>query len=305
VAPGAVARTLRNLPNPLGNRHVHANPASPAGRTARRGAAHAAWHLAAAAALGLLAACTETSLQVQVPARVLFYEAMTLEDQELHSEAITRLQSLANENPGSRLGTFAYLKLGELYSKQENWIEADTNYRLFLSLNSNSHLTPYVLYRLMVVNYNAGLTGLFFPSREVERDMEPNRKLLVEFKRFFLLYPNSPYLEDVRPYYRAARDLLARYELMVGDFYFRREAYYSAIGRYLYLLRNYPEYPETRMVMEKLIGAYRANQQEELASEIERIFRLRYVAPGAEDEPGEAIESLDGPGGESATTSGR
>jgi outer membrane protein assembly factor BamD len=229
-----------------------------------------------------LAACGETGLQVQVPARTLYFEALNLEDQELFSESITRVQSVATENPGTRLGTFAYLKLGELYSRQENWIEADTNYRLFLSLNSNSHLTPYVLYRLMVVNYNAGLTGLFFPTREVDRDMEPNRRLLVEFKRFFLLYPNSPYLEDVRPYYRAARELLARYELMVGDFYTRRESYYSAIGRYFYLLRNFPEYPETRDVMGKLIRAYRANQQEDLAAEIERIYRLRYVSPPPE-----------------------
>jgi len=229
-------------------------------------------------------ACGETSLQVQVPARTLYFEALTLEDQELFSESITKVQSLATENPGTRLGTFAYLKLGELYSRQENWIEADTNYRLFLSLNSNSHLTPYVLFRLMVVNYNAGLTGVFNPTREVDRDMEPNRRLLVEFKRFFLLYPNSPYLEDVRPYYRAARDLLARYELMVGDFYFRKESYYSAIGRYIYLLRNFPEYPETREVMDKLIRAYRANRQEELAAEIERIYRLRYISPPPEEQ---------------------
>jgi len=242
-----------------------------------------------------MAACGETNLQVQVPARTLYFEALNLEDQELFSESITRMQSIATENPGTRLGTFAYLKLGELYSRQENWIEADTNYRLFLALTSNSNLTPDVLYRLMVVNYNAGLTGLFFPSREVDRDMAPNRKLLVEFKRFFLLYPNSPYLEDVRPYYREARGLLARYELMVGDFYYRKEAYYSAIGRYIYLLRNFPEYPETRAVMESLIQAYRSNQQEDLAAEIERIYRLRYVSPPPEEGQVEAFDNQELP----------
>jgi outer membrane protein assembly factor BamD len=253
----------------------------------------------------LLAGCGETNLQVQMPARTLYFDALNLEDQEMFSESITKMQSVATENPGTRLGTFAYLKLGELYSKQENWIEADTNYRLFLSLNSNSHLTPYVLYRLMVVNYNAGLTGLFFPEREVDRDMEPNRRLLVEFKRFFLLYPNSPYLEDVRPYYRAARELLARYELMVGDFYYRKESFYSAIGRYLYLLRNFPEYPETREVMEKLIRAYRANQQEELALEIERIHRLRYVSPPAQEDQMLDSDEPDSPALPPAPSTGR
>jgi outer membrane protein assembly factor BamD len=129
----------------------------------------------------------------------------------------------------------------------------------------------------MEVNYRKGLTGLFFPSREVDRDMEPNRQILVEFKRFFLLYPNSTYLDDVRPYYRAARELLARYELLVGDFYLDREHYYSAIGRYLYLLRNYPEYPDSDDVLRKLIDAYRENQQPDLANEMERVYRQRFT----------------------------
>lgn len=237
----------------------------------------------------LLGGCGGKPVGVQVPARVLYFESATLEDQELYAEAITRLQSAVTENPGTRLGTFAYLKLGDLYAKQENWIEADANYRIFLSLNSNSRLTPYVLYRLMEVNYRKGLTGLFFPSREVDRDMEPNRKIIVEFKRFFLLYPNSTYMEDVRPYFRGARELLARYELMVGDFYLKRESYYSAIGRYLYLLRNYPEYPETQDVLLKLIEAYRANRQPELAEEMERIYEMR------------SISRASGPAGEGET----
>ena len=234
--------------------------------------------LSALLAASLLAGCGPGPVKVQVPGRVLYFEAEMLADQELYTEAITKLQSVVTENSGTRIGTFGYFKLGDLYSQQENWAEADANYRIFLNLNSNSRFTPYVLYRLISVNYQKGATGLFFPSREVDRDMEPNRKILVEFKRFFLLYPKSTYLDDVRPFYRAARELLAGYELLVGDFYFKRESYYSAIGRYLYLLRNFPEYPDSDDVLRKLIDAYRENQQSDLADEMERIYRMRFVS---------------------------
>ena len=265
--------TLRPPSDPLRARR----PRAPArGASVRAGLLAVLLGVLMGAALG---ACgPNQALTVQVPARTLYFEALTLEDQELYEEAITKVKSIVDDNPGTRLGIFGNLKLGDLYSKQENWIEADTHYRIFLTLNSNSRLTPYVLYRLMEVNYQKGLTGLFFPTREVDRDMEPNRKIIVEFKRFFLLYPNSPYLEDVRPYYRAAREILARYELLVGDFYMKRESYYSAIARYLYLLRNYPEYSNEAEVLRKLINAYRENQQPELGDEMERIYRMRYVS---------------------------
>lgn len=246
--------------------------------------------LVAAMAAGLVGCSqTDSPLGTQIPARLLYFEAMELEDQGLYSEAATRLETLVAENPGTRLGTFSYLKLAEIYSAQDKWPEADTNYRQFLILNSNSHLTPYVLYKLMVANYELGLTGLFFPTREVDRDMEPNRRLELEFKRFFLLYPNSIYLDEVRPFYRKARELLAAYELLVGDFYFDREMFHSAIGRYLYLLRNFPEYPDTRLVLEKLIDAYRNNRQIDFADEMERIYRLRYIGRGGGDSATDAV----------------
>ena len=213
---------------------------------------------------------------VQVPARVLYFEASSLEDQEVLSIATERLQTLIDENPGTRLAIFAHLRLGDIYSKNSDWDEAEASYRLFLALNSNSHLTSYALYRLMRVNFEKSLTGLFFPTREVDRDMEPNRQLMLEFKRFFLLYPNSIYMDDVFPLHRAAREMLARYELMVGDFYMKRESFHSAIGRYLYMLRNFPEYPESHIVLKKLISAYRSNRQEDLAREMERIYDLRF-----------------------------
>ena len=230
----------------------------------------------------LIASCDlQEPVEVQVPARMLYFEATRLEDDEIHNEAEDRLKTLIAENPGTRLGTFAYLKLGDLYSKSEDWAEAELNYRIFLTLNSNSHLTSYTLYRLVVANYENSFTGTFFPDREVDRDMEPNRRLMLQFKRFFLLYPKSAYLPEVLPVHRESRSLLARYELMVGDFYVEREAFNSAIGRYMYLLRNFPEYPESDLVLLKLIDAYRANRQDQLADEMERIYQQQFLSGNA------------------------
>ena len=225
-----------------------------------------------AIALGA-AGCADTTSTVQVPARILYFEAETLVDSGLPSEAVTKYQEVIDQNPGTRLATFAHLKIGEAESSAGNWREADTAYRLFLLSNPNSELTPYVLYRLLVVNHERSFTGTIFPEREFDRDMAPNQRIILEYKRFLLLYPDSAYRTEIQPIYHSARHTLADHEQMVGDFYADRGQYNAAAYRYEYLLRHFPEYPDTRQVVRKLIDAYVANQQPREAEEMRRVLQ--------------------------------
>jgi len=240
----------------------------------------------------LLPACA-LEVETRVPSRLLYLEAEGLENQELFSEAITKYERIIQENPGSRLATFSHLKLAEINTKQSDWDNAESNYRAFLSLNGNTFFTPYVLAQLLRVNHERSFTGLFFPAQEFDRDMEPSRRIVLEYKRFFLLYPKSIYLDDVTPFYRSARDSLAGYERLVGDYYFGKGQFNAAIGRYSFLLKTFPEFPGTREVLLKLIQAYRENQQPELEQEMERIFRFRF--DGAQDGDGGAPQDLADP----------
>ena len=226
--------------------------------------------------LNLLGGCETSTELTQIPARLVYVEAESVENQGLYSEAITQYEKLIKENPGTRLATFSYLRIAELQAKLEKWKEAETNYRAFLALQPKSHLTPFLLYRLLQINHERSYTGLLFREREIDRDMAPNRNIILEYKRFLLLYPHNPYLEEVTPVYQEALATLAESELMVGNFYFKKEQYNAAIGRYQYLLRNYPAYPKVRMVLQNLIKAYERNNQPDLAREMRHIETLRF-----------------------------
>ena len=65
---------------------------------------------------------------------------------------------------------------------------------------------------------------------------------------------------------------LAEHELNVANYYFEKQSYHSAIGRYLYLLKNYPGFPRTVHVAELLIRSYRLNRQPDLANEMQRVL---------------------------------
>jgi outer membrane protein assembly factor BamD len=259
----------------------------------RRSLAWLAAALCGLAALGL-AACENPKPKVKMPARLLYYQGQRLMDQELYSEAVTNFQQAADENPGSLLGSFAHLQMGEIRGKQEKWADAQTEYRLFLAGNQNSHFTPYVLYKLVKVNNAASYTGLFFPEREVDRDQQPNRQVILDYQRFFFLYPKSIFLPEVQGYARDARLTLAEHERRVGDFYFDRGHFTAAASRYQYLLRNYPEYGKSDEVLERLILTYRRNQQPGLAEEMERMHKAQQG-----EAPGEL--PLENPGGDAGS----
>lgn len=221
--------------------------------------------------LGVLMGCETPHPQAQIPARLLFLQAEALADQGLRTDALTKYGELVEQNPGSLLSAFGYLKMGELLEAAEKWEESETNYRLFLASTRTSDLTPYVLYRLVSLQHNKSYTGLIFRSREIDRDMAPNRDIIQEYKRFYFLYPKSIFLDEVRKFYREARESLADYERLVADYYFDRGQYNAAASRYLYLLKYFPGYKESDVAVERLIQSYRRNQQPDLADELERL----------------------------------
>lgn len=222
---------------------------------------------------GLIQGCSDkTNNQIRLPSTELYHQAMVSIEDEYYNEALKNFEILVEEHAGTRLATLAHLKMGDIYFIQSKWEESETSYRQFLLLNQRSHLTPYVLNRLIALNYERNHYGIFFKSRDYDRNMEPNRTLIKEYQRFYLLFPKSPYLEQVKEYHSRAMSDLAEHELNVANYYFDKQSYHSAIGRYLYLLKNYPGFPRTANVAERLIEAYRLNRQPELADEMQRVL---------------------------------
>ena len=221
----------------------------------------------------LLQSCTDTATtQVRVPATELYQKAMVAFEDEFYLEALKNFEILIEEHSGTRLATLSHLKMGDLYFLQNKWEESESSYRRFLLLNPRTHLVPYTLNRLIALNYERNIYGLFVKSRDYDRNMEPNRTLIREYQRFYLLFPQSPYLEDVQDYQSRALSDLAEHELHVANYYFDKQAYSSAIGRYLYLLKHYPSFPRISQVAERLIEAYRLNLQPELADEMQKVL---------------------------------
>ncbi|MBF0279351.1 MAG: outer membrane protein assembly factor BamD [SAR324 cluster bacterium] len=227
-------------------------------------------------AIMILQGCTGEETH-RLPAQEVYYKALMQFEEQSFKEAKIGFEKVIEENPGTRLATVSYLKLGDLNFAGTNWNEAETNYQAFLTHSPNSHLTPYVLSQLISLNYQRNVQGVFFRSRNFDRDMEPNRKIIEEYQRFFFLYANNAYLQDTKEFLSRAQNDLAEHEFLVGNFYFEHKAYDSAILRYLHLLKTYSQFPRVKEVGLRLVEAYKANQQPHLAKEMQKAIEVRFA----------------------------
>lgn len=226
--------------------------------------------------VGVCLGCSNKSENLRAPANELYQKGMIAFNGSMKADAEKYFQKITVEHPGTRLAALAYLKIGDLNYESQQWNEAETNYRLYLTLSPQGQLVPYVIHKLISLNYERNLRGLFFKERKVDVDMEPNRKIVQEYQRFFLLYPQNAYLEEVQDYLLKARADLADYEFLVGNYYLEARFYASAISRYLHVLKHYPEYPRTQEVGLQLMTAYRLNQQANLAQEVQKVLEYRF-----------------------------
>jgi outer membrane protein assembly factor BamD len=199
-------------------------------------------------------------------------------DKGSFGQATPLFQSIIDQNPGTRYAAYSYLKLADAHILAEDsgkYDEAETNYRIFLNFNSYSHLVPYVLSKLMELNYKRNTSFFFGREYAFSRDPDHFKKIINEYQRFYFLYPNSLYLKDAETYLKDSIEALAEHELIVGDWYFDHSLFEQAIFRYRYIMREYPNFGGWQRVIEKLIVAYRNNQQPHLADEFQRVYEQK------------------------------
>ena len=69
-------------------------------------------------------------------------------------------------------------------------------------------------------------------------------------------FPDSAYAPDARQRIIFLRNVLARHELQIGDFYLRKQAYLAAVNRGRWVLEHYPQTPATRDALAVMVEGY-------------------------------------------------
>jgi len=148
--------------------------------------------------------------------------------------AIEKLQKIKNKHPYSKQATEAALRLGDVYFMQESFIEAAATYEAFVDLHPKHEKIPYAMYRVGLSHYNDAPT-------EIARDLTPLAKAETAFKNYLEKFPNSEYSVDSKAKLLEVRGRLAEKELYIANFYYKREMWEAAKGRFQKILNQFPD----------------------------------------------------------------
>ena len=197
-------------------------------------------------ALLALSACAthppEPALDELPAADVLYQQGVTLlEDRKTvlwlidttpYQDAIDKFQEVVDNYPYSEYAVAAELKIADAYFEQKRWDEALSYYRDFAELHPQHEKVPYTIYRTALCHAKQSATP--------DRDQTATREALAALDQLMTRYPTAPEARDAETLWKELRTELGEHVLGIGDFYWKRDEYQSAAGRYRQVLDEFP-----------------------------------------------------------------
>lgn len=199
----------------------------------------------------VLTACSSNEKKTDTPEGA-FALAEEFDKDERYDEAIKRYFEVRNKFAYSRFATKAELAIADAYFKQESFAEAQVAYQQFKDLHPKHPQIDYVTFQVAMSYFKQ------LPAT-IDRDLTLASSAILYFEEVETRYPNSQYAKEAGERRIECLKMLAEKEAYIGDFYFRKKNYDSALARYEGLYQKYPNLGfDARALSQSAISAYRA-----------------------------------------------
>ena len=115
----------------------------------------------------------------------------------------------------------------------------------FIRLHPQHPNVDYAYYMKGLAAYtgNEDIFARFLPTDPTTRDTSQAKEAFAEFAQLLARFPNSPYAADAEARMIALRNLLARHEIIVANYYLRRGAFLAAVNRGRFVVENFQHTP--------------------------------------------------------------
>lgn len=245
---------------------------------------HITWKIFTLVLFILLSACASTEEDdlfgedADKTAAILYAEAKDALRAADYETAIQRLEALEARFPFGRFAQQAQLDIAYAYYKYDEPDSAVAAAERFIKLYPRHRRVDYAYYLRGLVRFSQG-RGTFdnLPGQDpAKRDPGAAKMAFQFFDELVTRFPNSTYAEDAVERMRYLRNNLARYEIYVGEFYMRRQAYLAAANRGKYVLEYFQKTPSTPDALALMVRAYNKLGMTDLADDSMRVLQLNF-----------------------------
>jgi outer membrane protein assembly factor BamD len=171
-------------------------------------------------------------------------------------EALKFFEYVRTKYPFSKYAALSELRLADLKFKQERWVEAADAYQQFVTLHPSHEEVDYAEFRVGVSYLRDAPSDfrLFPPAHE--KDQRQIEKAAQTLRAFVASRPQSKHAPEAKRLLADAEGRLAAHEWYVGEYYWKRERWAGAAGRYERLVEKYPGSRHEPEALMKMARAY-------------------------------------------------
>ena len=189
----------------------------------------------------------------------LYQDASEALESASYEKAAEILEALDSRYPFGPHSEQVQLDLIYTYYKTGDIALATANIDKFIRLNPTHQDLDYLYYMRGLVNLS--LDEQFFQNLygvdRSDRDQSHSQKAFKAFNKILKDFPQSQYAKDARQRMIFIKNRLARYEISIARWYFKRNAYIAAINRAKTVLNNYPNTQSIEDALHIMILSYR------------------------------------------------
>ena len=229
---------------------------------------------------GLLSACSTTSEDktTGLNPEKLYSEARDLMESGQWDKAIPYLEKLESRAAGTPLAQQAQLDKAYAQFKAGDKAQANATLDRFVRLHPASPALDYALYLKGLSNFNEnlGLFGAYTGQDLAERDQKAAKESFESFKELSSRFPQSPYSPDALLRMRYTVQMLAKNEVYVAKYYFKRGAYVAALNRAQTAVADYRDVPAVEEALYLIYQSYDALGMTQLSQDAKRVLEASY-----------------------------
>jgi len=188
-----------------------------------------------------------------------FEKANELLEKKDYEAARTAFLEIKNRDTSRKFAPLAQLKIADSYVKEGESELAIAEFRKFLEAYPDHKYAVYAQYQI---------ASVYFDQIEgPERGYSGAAKALEEFEKLKKMYPRNPYREVIDIKIQKCRNVIASYEFLVGEFYYKKGSFNAAINRFAEVLKTYPDYQKKAEVLFYVGMSYKNLGQKDKALE--------------------------------------
>lgn len=240
------------------------------------------------ALLVFLSSCLLASCSTKIPDPTIAFRGQSAEqiyrsaEQDLadssYLESIKTFEALDILYPFAKVTEQARLDMIFAYYKADQpeaaVAEADRFIRLY---PTHSHV-DYAYYMKGLTTFYQGRDFFqhYFPGDLAMRDLSRAKQAFSAFNALVVEYPTSFYAKDAELRMAYLRNLFARHDLLIAQYYLQREAYVAALNRANEVVAFYQHAPAVVDALVVQVKAYRALQMPDEATRALSVLKRSY-----------------------------